>query len=74
MKKLVCLAICAMAVMISCKNKGAAGDAADNDSTAVDSVMAELNDTTPLPMFLYYMNPQYMQIVYWSNEGDVPDV
>ena len=49
MKKLVCLAICAMAVMISCKNKGAAGDAADNDSTAVDSVMAELNDTTPLP-------------------------
>ncbi len=73
MKKLLCLAICAMAVMISCKNKGAAGDAADNDSTAVDSVMAELNDTTPLPMFLYYMNPQYMQIVYWSNEGDVPD-
>ena len=73
MKKLVCLAICAMAVMISCKNKGAAGDAADSDSTAVDSVMAELNDTTPLPMFLYYMNPQYMQIVYWSNEGDVPD-
>lgn len=53
--------------MISCKNKGQAEEAADTDSTAVDSVLAELNDTTPLPMFLYYMNPQYMQMVYWTN-------
>lgn len=48
MKKLVCIAICAMAVMIGCKNKGAAAEGSETDSTKVDSVMAELNDTTPL--------------------------
>ena len=70
MKKLVCIAICAMAVMIGCKNKGAAAEGSETDSTKVDSVMAELNDTTPLPMFLYYSNPQAMQIVYWNDETD----
>ena len=67
MKKLLLFALCLTAVMMSCKNKGQVSDATDTDSTAVDSVLAELNDTTPLPMFLYYMNPQYMQMVYWAD-------
>ena len=67
MRKIVLFAFCVAVAMISCKNKGQAEEAADTDSTAVDSVLAELNDTTPLPMFLYYMNPQYMQMVYWTN-------
>lgn len=40
-----------MAVMIGCKNKGAAAEGSETDSTKVDSVMAELNDTTPCPCF-----------------------
>ncbi|MBQ9677079.1 MAG: hypothetical protein IJV44_02975 [Prevotella sp.] len=66
MKKLMILAICMMVMTVGCKNKGQAADA-DADSTVVDSVLAELNDTTPLPMFLYFMNPQYMQMVYWTD-------
>ena len=65
MKKYVFLIVCAIAVMMSCKNKGQASEASGADSTAVDSVLAELNDTTPLPMMLYYMNPQNMMMVYW---------
>lgn len=65
MKKYVFLIVCAIAVMMSCKNKGQASEASSADSTAVDSVLAELNDTTPLPMMLYYMNPQNMMMVYW---------
>ena len=42
MKKLLFVAICAMAVMMSCKNKGqnAAAEGADSDSVFVDSVLA----------------------------------
>lgn len=65
MKKLMILAICMMVMTVGCKNKGQGADS-DTDSTTVDSVLAELNDTTPLPMFLYYMNPTYMQTVYWT--------
>ena len=65
MKKYVLFIVCAIAVMMSCKNKGQASKASGADSTAVDSVLAELNDTTPLPMMLYYMNPQNMMMVYW---------
>ena len=66
MKKLMILAICMMVMTVGCKNKGQAADA-DADSTVVDRVLAELNDTTPLPMLLYFMNPQYMQMVYWTD-------
>ena len=65
MKKYVLFIVCAIAVMMSCKNKGQASEVSGADSTAVDSVLAELNDTTPLPMMLYYMNPQNMMMVYW---------
>ena len=53
MKKLMLVAICAMAVMISCKNKGQTAPADSNDSlnAVIDSIIEE-NDTTPLPMFL----------------------
>ena len=68
MKKIVLFALCAIVVMISCKNKGQATGETDADSTAVSDSAAtvEQQDTTPLPMFLYYMNPSCMQTVYWT--------
>jgi hypothetical protein len=69
MKKLMIVAVCAMAVMMSCKNKGqnAAGEGVDSDSVAVDSVLAEMPDTAPRPMFLYTHDKGHMQVVYWSS-------
>ena len=68
MKKLLLLAICVMAVMISCKNKGQTAPADDNDSVAaaIDSIIEE-NDTTPLPMFLIGDDGKYMHMLYWAN-------
>ncbi|MBR4731107.1 MAG: hypothetical protein IK075_12745 [Prevotella sp.] len=70
MKKLMFLAICAMAVMISCKNAGQTAPADSNDSMAVaaviDSIIEE-NDTTPLPMFLIGDDGKYLQMLYWTN-------
>ena len=68
MKRIVLFALCVTAVMISCKNKGQAAGETDADSTAVSdsAAIVEQQDTTPLPMFLYYMNPSYMQTVYWT--------
>ena len=53
MKRLMFVAICAMAVMVSCKNKGqtAPADSKDSLEAVIDSIIEE-NDTTPLPMFL----------------------
>ena len=49
MKKLMLVAICAMAVMISCKQKGQTAPADNSDSLAaaavIDSIIEE-NDTT----------------------------
>ena len=55
MKKLMIVAICAVAVMMSCKNKGqsAVSEGADSDTVFVDSVLAEMPDTAPRPMSLY---------------------
>ena len=68
MKKLMLLAICAMAVMISCKNQGQTAPADSNDSVAavIDSIIEE-NDTTPLPMFLIGTDGKYMQMLYWTD-------
>lgn len=66
MKRILLFALVAL-TWAACGNKTNKAD--DADSTAVsDSVgiVEELNDTTPLPMFLYYMNPTYMQTVYWT--------
>jgi hypothetical protein len=67
MKRLVLWAILAMAVMISCKQKGQTAPDESSDSTAVviDSIIEE-NDTTPLPMFLIGTDGNYMQMLYWS--------
>ena len=63
------LAICAMAVMISCKNKGqtAPADSTDSLTAAVIDSIIEENDTTPLPMFLIGSDGQYMCMLYWAN-------
>ena len=63
MKRLMFVAVCAMAVMISCKNAGQTAPADSNDSLAaaavIDSIIEE-NDTTPLPMFLIGGDGNYM--------------
>ena len=68
MKKLMLVVICAMAVMISCKNKGQTAPADSNDSlnAVIDSIIEE-NDTTPLPMFLIGNDSKYMQMLYWAD-------
>ena len=69
MKKLMLFAICVMAVMISCKNKGqtAPADSQDSVTAAVIDSIIEENDTTPLPMFLVGSDGQYKQMLYWAN-------
>ena len=68
MKKLMLVAICVMAVMMGCKQKGqtASADGKDSVAAVIDSIIEE-NDTTPLPMFLIGNDGQYMQMLYWSN-------
>jgi hypothetical protein len=69
MKKLMLVAICVMAVMISCKNAGQTAPADSQDSltaAVIDSIIEE-NDTTPLPMFLIGNDGKYMQMLYWVN-------
>lgn len=75
MKKLMIVAVCAMAVMMSCKNKGqnAAAEGADSDSVVVDSVLAEMPDTAPRPMFLYVQDKEHMQMVYWMTSAPKED-
>ena len=74
MKKLMIVAVCAMAVMMSCKNKGqnAAAEGADSDSVVIDSVLAEMPDTAPRPMFLYVQDKEHMQMVYWMTSIRLP--
>ena len=70
MKKLVFVAVCVMAVMISCKQKGqtAPADSGKDSVTAavIDSIIEE-NDTTPLPMFLTGGDGKYLHMLYWTN-------
>jgi len=68
MKKLLLVAICIIAVMLSCKNKGkteAPKDKNDSLTATIDSIIEE-NDTTPMPMFLMGYNSKYLQMIYWS--------
>ena len=61
--------------MVGCTNKGQTAGGADSDSLAadsLDSLVAEVRDTTPKPMFLYYFDPDHMQVVYWT-EAQEPD-
>ena len=69
MKKLIIVVICAMAVMISCKQKGqtAPADTTDSVTAAVIDSIIEENDTTPLPMFLIGTDGKYKHMLYWAN-------
>ena len=69
MKKLIILAICSLCVMAACKNNKMQTSESDADSTLVDSVAIaeEPQDTTPKPMFLYCLDKNYMQMVYWTD-------
>ena len=72
MKKYFFDVICVLAVMVGCTNKAQTAGGADTDSLAVDSVMEEVRDTAPKPMFLYYFDPDHMQVVYWT-DAQKPD-
>ena len=61
--------------MVSCTSKSQTAGGADSDSLAVDSidsVVAEVRDTTPQPVFLYYFDPSHMRVVYWTDAKE-PD-
>lgn len=73
MKKLVIVAVCAIAVMVSCKNKGKTEAAPLDDSiTAVIDSIIEETDTTPMPMFLMGVDGQYAQMLYWTTDLEEP--
>ena len=75
MKHFFFIFVCALVLMAGCTNKGQTASGADSDSLAVDSIdslMAEVRDTTPKPMFLYYFDPGNMQVVYWT-DAQKPD-
>jgi len=57
-------------VMMACTNKGktVAGDGADSDSVAIDSLMAEA-DTTPMPMFIYVASAKNMMMLYGDSDS-----
>ena len=62
------LAICLMAMMMGCKQKGQKSPENSKDSvTAVIDSIIEENDTTPLPMFLVGNDGKFMQMLYWTN-------
>ena len=68
MKKLLIAAVCAMAVTISCKQKGqtAPADSKDSVVAVIDSIIEE-NDTTPMPMFLFNRDEgKYLYMLYWT--------
>lgn len=73
MKRLVVVAVCMMAVMISCKNKGKTEAASldDSISAVIDSIIEE-TDTTPSPMFLMGDDDQYAQMLYWTTDLEEP--
>lgn len=66
MKRILLFALVAL-TWAACGNKTNKADDADSTAVSDSAAMAEeQNDTTPLPMFLYYMNPTYMQTIYWT--------
>ena len=57
-------------LLAACKDKPTAGqgsNSGDTDSLTVgDTLTVEQQDTTLLPVFLYYHNPKNMQVVFWT--------
>ena len=69
MKKLLIVALCATALMLSCKSKGKVEGPtkADTIAAVIDSIIEE-NDTTPMPMFIMGTDGEgYLQVLYWSH-------
>lgn len=70
MKKALFLLAAGMLVLLTaCKDKpvGKSGESVEADSLTVgDTLTAEQEDTTLMPMFLFYHNPKNMQVVFWS--------
>ena len=62
--KNILLAIAATAVVAACHN-GQQPSAGTDDTLLADDTPEEVVDTTPMPMFLYYHNPDNMQVVFW---------
>lgn len=58
---------CVLTLTVGCTNKGQTAGGVGNDSLVVDSLSVEVCDTTPMPHFLYYFDPDHMQVVYWSD-------
>ena len=67
MKKLVLFAIYIAAFMVACSNKGKTDETAGNDSLQTDSVEELLPDTAPKPMFVYAIDHESIQMVYWTS-------
>ncbi|MBP5759436.1 MAG: hypothetical protein J6W45_08560, partial [Bacteroidales bacterium] len=72
--KNILLAIAATAVVAACHN-GQQPAASTDDTLLADDTPEEVVDTTPMPMFLYYHNPDNMQVVFWISlaKPDEPD-
>ncbi len=62
--KKILLAIAATAFVAACHN-GQQPAAGTGDTLLADDTPEEVVDTTPMPMFLYYHNPDNMQVVFW---------
>ena len=62
--KNILLAIATTAVVAACHN-GQQPAAGTDDTLLADDTPEEVVDTTPMPMFLYYHNPDNMQVVFW---------
>lgn len=58
--------------MAGCTSKGQTAGGAGSDSLAADSFSVETAaaDSAPGPMFLYYFDPQHMQVVYWMSDEE----
>jgi len=65
MKKLAILTLCLLALTTACNNMGKTAAGTDGDSVVVDYVEVADTDSVPMPVFLYYMTPEHMQVVYW---------
>lgn len=74
--KNILLAIAATAFVAACHNGQQPAASTDDTLLANDTLEIEaLDDTIPMPMFLYYHNPDNMQVVFWTtfNKPDEPN-
>ncbi len=72
MKKQLLIPLCIAAVMLSaCKNSNSKDAKNNSDSSVIDSTdLIEIQDTTPKPMFIYIIDKDYMQMVYWTDNEE----